>query len=329
MKKILPHFFSRGDFIDLFHLIRLKGLKFILQNFSLINKDRVRSKWNQIECSDSDFWIIPEVKREWNKKCTGEPEVEYEDYVVEKYLRNLSGLKMLSVGCGNSSHEQTFSKHPCFDSVEGIDISEKQLIKARYYAEEDNCKKVTYRVHDFEKESLPENEYDVVLFHSSLHHFKSIENIISERTIPILKKNGLLIIFDYTGPNRLQWTSEQLNKSNELLRRIPRHRRFRPQSNFLVKKRVYRPGKFRMWVSDPSEAIDSEAMLETLARHLNVLEEKKLGGNLIHPLLKGIAHHFIDNSAETMNLLNTFFKEEELFLKNNSSDFTFGIYRKK
>jgi ubiquinone/menaquinone biosynthesis C-methylase UbiE len=325
---IFKNYISFGDAVDIYHLARIKGLKFIITGFGIKPKGRTASKWNKYECSQSDFWVIPRVKTRWNVKCTGNQNTEYEDYVVEKYLKGKSGLKLLSVGCGNSSHEQTFSKHNCFESVEGIDISEKQIIKARNCAVEDDCPKVSYRLCDFESETLEANTYDVVLFHSSIHHFKNINQILLEKTLPILKSGGLIVMFDYTGPNKLQWTNEQLNVANKLLKKIPSERKKWYNSN-VTKKRVYRPGLFRMWASDPSEAADSEQILNNLQESFEVLEEKKLGGNLIHPLLKGISHHFCDDSEDTNEILNDIFKLDDSFANRYGSDFTFGVYRKR
>jgi ubiquinone/menaquinone biosynthesis C-methylase UbiE len=322
------NFFSFGDVIDLFHLLRLKGLLFFIRGLELSYGGRSASKWNKYVCSNSDFWIIPDIKEQWNKLCTGDKNTEYENYVVNKYLNTQTNLHLLSVGCGNSSHEQTFSQHACFSNVTGIDISESQLAKARQCAVEDNCTKVTYKKCNFEKDTITKESYDVILFHSSIHHFRNIEQLIKEKTLPILKPGGLVILFDYTGPNRLQWRKEQLEKCNQLLTALPPHKKmwYNSQSS---KRKIYPAGLFRMWVSDPSEAYDSEAILPALHKHFTILEEKKLGCNILHPLLKSISQHFIDGSTETQKLLQQLIKEDEAFAVKHGSDFTFGVYRKK
>lgn len=324
----LRNYISKGDFIDLFNLLRLKGISFVFKGLKLWGYDRTTNKWNNFECSESDFWVIPEVTKRWNKIISGNPLVEYEDYFVEKYLREESGLKMLSVGCGIGSHEQRFSKYPCFESIEGVDISEKRIALARIYASEDSCQNVNYRVSNFETEKFPENGFNVILFHSSLHHFKNIQKIIKEHTLPILRSKGFLIIMEYTGPNKLQWTKAQLKASNNLLKELPIEKKswFKAKSQ---KKYVYRPGLLRMFLSDPSEAIDSESIIKILHDNFSVLEEKKMGGNLLQPTLKGISHHFSNGTNETNKLLNKLFEVEDLFLKDNLSDFMFGVYKKR
>jgi SAM-dependent methyltransferase len=324
----MNNYLSAGDFVDAYHLCRRNGIQALLKKINISERSRTVLKWDHAECSDSDFWLIPEVQKRWNEMCTGDKELGYEAYIYKKYLHGKHDLDMLSVGCGNSTHEQTFSVYPCFRSIEGIDLSEKQLSKARMYAALDNCKNLDYHLCDFETGKMKRDSYDLVLFHSSLHHFKSINQVISRRTLPLLRKGGLLVLFDYTGPNRLQWTKGQLSKANALLHWLPRKYRIRAGSR-QVKKRIYRPGLWRMVLSDPSEAVDSESILPVLHNYFEVLEETRLACNLIHPLLKDISQNFMDGSAQSRKLLMELFQVEDNFVNYaGKSDFTFGVYRR-
>lgn len=321
------NYFSVGDVIDLYHLIRIKGLK-VLFSLSITQKKGLVSKWDLFDRSVTDFWIIPVVQKHWNYLCTGNADLEYETYVSEKYLNGRSRLEMLSVGCGNSDHERAFSKSGCFSSITGIDVSEKQLALAKQEAESHGCSNIVYEIGDFETEVFEPLAFDVVLFHSSLHHFKNTNKIILKKVMPILKHGGLLIIHEYTGPNRLQWTDEQLAEINTLLKKIPSNKKTWYSSR-KTKKKVYSPGILRMRLADPTEAPDSESILDVLNQNFETLEEKKLGGNIIHPLLKGIAHHFCDNSPQTLSLLNSLLTADEAFVSGRKSDFTFGVYKKR
>ena len=35
-------------------------------------------------------------------------------------------------------------------------------------------------------------------------------------------ENGMLVIFEYSGPNRLQWNKKQLDKANKMLENLPK-----------------------------------------------------------------------------------------------------------
>lgn len=320
---------SFGDVVDAMQIIRRYGLQFMLKHIKFFPAKRSLSKWVRSDCSDSDFWILPQVQQTWNKNISGDENCIYEDYVVNKYLKHKQNLSLLSIGCGNSSHEQNFSRHACFASVEGIDVSEKQVLKAKKYAEDDGCKNLHYHVMDFENETIRNKSYDVILFHSSLHHFKDIPFILKERVLPIMKPGAILVLWEYTGANRLQWTNAQLNRMNKLLQELPKaYKRFQVSQN--IKTKVYRPGLLRMQLSDPTEAIDSERLLQHVHQYFNCLEEKHLAGTLIHPLLKGIAQNFLQHNEETKKIFQQLIdKESEFVIESGKSDFTFAVFSQK
>lgn len=321
----LPHLFSAGDFIDLFFKIRQKSYKTLISKLGFSHNSRIRAKWNAA-VSASDFWMIPMVRKRWNKIITGDETIGYEKYVNEKYLFGKTGLKMLSVGCGTGGRERVFALFDSIEKIDAIDLAELQLIEARSLAKEQNISKINYFVADFLKYPFNESHYDIILFHSSLHHFSHIDRLITERIIPLLNKDGLLIIHEYTGPDRLQWTDEQLKEVNRLLKTIPAEYRRRYGSK-AIKKKVYRPGLLRMKLIDPSEAIDSSAILPSLNKNCKMLEEKALGWNIIHLLLKDISHHYIEADTTAAGILEKLFIAEDDFVKKTGqSDAVFGVW---
>jgi ubiquinone/menaquinone biosynthesis C-methylase UbiE len=323
------HFISFGDLVDLYYKIRQKGLAFLITRLKLSKQGRTITKWTVLESCGSDFWVIPEVRRRWNEKCTGDPGLEYEYYIIDKYFSGRKGLRLLSVGCGTGSRERKFASFNGFSLIEGIDLAPKQVEEAREEALRQNLTRINYHVGDFRTFLFQEDTYDIVLFNSSLHHFTRIDDLVRDNVVPILKPGGLLVIFDYTGPRRLQWTKDQLRAANELLHRMPRKYRLRSNGT-TIKRHIYRPGLLRMILVDPSEAVDSGSILPSVHKYFEVVEEKPVGWDILHILLKDIAHNFLDDSKETMELLKELFRKEDEFIAGNGrSDMTFGIYRKK
>ncbi len=82
-----------------------------------------------------------------------------------------------------------------------------------------------------------------------------------------------------------------------------------------------------MIIADPSECVDSAAIKKAVHNMFKTEEEAELGGNLLMLLLKDIAHHFVNEKANMV--LEHLFTIEDEYLKKNSSDFIFGVYRKK
>lgn len=316
---------SLGDFIDVYYKIKFK--RFAFKGLKLSYKDRVSSKWNAFT-SESDFWIIPEIKQYWNKIITDNLETQYEDYVCEKYLKDKKDLSLLAIGCGEGRHERSFAKYGIFKKITGVDISQGSINRAMQNAESNNLN-IEYHCEDFRKMDFSNDKFDVVLFDSSLHHFERINDFIKNSVIPILNEGGILVVFEYCGPNRLQWKKTQLNEANKVLNAIPV--RFKKRiDNVSVKKKVYRPGLIRMMLVDPSEAPDSQNLVKALHNNLKILEEKKLGWNILHILLKGIAHNFLSEDKESKELIKELIEKENIFLnKTLENDAVFGVYQKR
>lgn len=320
-------YISIVDFIDLYYKLKQKGYNEILSKLHLSSHARTVSKWNAITPS-SDFWIIPEVRARWNDKCTGNPNLEYEDYVVSKYFTKREELRMLSVGCGTGQRERKFASYPNFALIEGIDMAQSQIEEARKYAIDLNLTNIKYNVGDFTTHTFNREAYDIILFNSSLHHFNDIDSILQTKVLPLLKTGGYLLIYEYVGPKRLQWTKMQLDFANKLLKDLPPKykKRFNSKS---IKRRIYRPGLLRMLLVDPSEAIDSDSILSSIHKHFKIIEEKKVGWDITHILFKDIAHNFLNNDKETQKLLSYIFdKEDEYLTLTGRSDAVFGVYQK-
>ncbi len=127
---------------------------------------------------------------------------------------------------------------------------------------------------------------------------------------------GLWMIFFVVG---------NLRAANAALNAVPPAYRTLPYSG-VVKKRVYRPAILRMILSDPSEAVQSSKIVSAVNRYFNRAKEVGLGGNIIRPVLKDIAHHFTGADQTAEAILQQFFTTEDSFLQTHASDFLFGVY---
>jgi ubiquinone/menaquinone biosynthesis C-methylase UbiE len=317
------------DLIDAYYRVQLKGIGFLGSKLTFNKLARTYSSFNSDEMLTSNWWNIPAVRNRWNKKITGNAAVSYVDYVFEKYLKEKGSLRLLSPGCGVCSNEIRFASFPSLTEITCIDIAEKPLETARKIALEKNFNQMHFIKGDVNEMDFVKEYYDVVMFNSSLHHFKNIDNLLINCISSTLKPDGFLLINEYAGPRRLQWNQKQLEVVNDLLQNnIPQKYKRRYKSN-LFKNRVSGPGILRMIFSDPSEAVDSDSIIPVLQKGFTPLEEKYPGGNILMILLKDIAHHFSGEDPEAMLLLDDLMQIEDDFLKNEASDNIFGIYKKK
>ncbi len=315
-------YLSPGDIGDLYRKFRFRG-KTLLRGLLQPAGKKAAGHWDQTRLPASNWWNIPAVRKRWNEKITGDPNQNYPEFVREKFLKGRNELHMVSPGCGTGSHERFFSEMPEIGSIMAFDLSPASIAEARKNAPE----KIRYEVKDFYSWLNEPGGCDLLFFYSSLHHFKDLDTLIPKLRNK-LNPEGLLILHEYTGPDRMMWTREQLREVESLLKELPESKR-RYVFGSGIKRRHYRPGLWRTLLTDPSESIASSRILPNVRKHFECLYEKGFGGNLLHLLFKDIAHHFAEETEENRKLLEKLFRAEDRFLESFPSDFHFGVYKRK
>lgn len=325
----MKRWITSDDFLELYAKLKQRGSAYLLSKLQTSSIKRTQSTFGESSFQHANWWIIPQVRQRWNERVTGDPQQIYEDYFVAQYCKDRSGLRVLSLGCGIGSHERNLAKHPTvFAQIDAYDIAPNLIDRANQMAKAEGLNNIQFHCADVNQMQLVPNAYDLVFFHSSLHHFLDLKQLMGVFIPHALKADGLLLLNDYWGPDRLQWSKAQIQTINHLLPKIPKEKRIRFQSK-QVKSSVSGPGWWRMRLSDPSEAAESSQIKSLLRQHYEVLEEKSVGGNLLMPLLKDIAHHFVAETPENKAILDALFKAEDHFLKQEESLLFFGVYKVK
>jgi ubiquinone/menaquinone biosynthesis C-methylase UbiE len=119
-------------------------------------------------------------------------------------LRRSDGVKMLSLGSGPGGMELDFARHAPQAHINCIDIN-PDLIKLgseRAQAEQLN---VQFETGDLNLVDLPEEAYDVVYCHASLHHVLELERLASQIKKTLRKKGKLITVDVCTRNGYLMW----------------------------------------------------------------------------------------------------------------------------
>jgi 2-polyprenyl-3-methyl-5-hydroxy-6-metoxy-1,4-benzoquinol methylase len=325
----MKRWITSDDFVELFSKLKQRGSQYLFSKLNPSARRRTQSTFGESSFQHANWWIVPAVRQRWNEKVTGDPDKIYEDYFVEKYLQGRQGLSALALGSGIGSHERQLARHQAvFSSIKAYDIAPNLIRRANQLALEEGLENIEFICADVNEMNWGVEQYDLIFFHSSLHHFLNLDELIGQRIPAALKPDGLLLLNDYWGPDRLQWSVGQLQTINRLLKTFPARyaRRFKSR---MIKRRVSGPGWVRMRISDPSEAAESSRIKPLLRTHFTTLEETPIGGNILMPLLKDIAHHFVDPDTEERTLLQECFAAEDEFLAKEDSLLFFGVYQKK
>jgi 2-polyprenyl-3-methyl-5-hydroxy-6-metoxy-1,4-benzoquinol methylase len=293
------------------------------------SRDRTMANWQHVESPPTNWWSIPDVQRRWNFLISGNEEIDLPAHIAATYLQGHTNLIALSLACGTGSRERHWAEQGCFSRIDAIDMSPPRIEHARNAAKVCGLDKiVNFQVGDV-WQIQEHGEYDVVLAEQSLHHLAPTTRILSiiDRC---LRPDGLLVVNEYIGPDRFQWTKEQLHLTTVLLSLLPeKYRRLWNSSR--IKQRIHRPSKMYMLSSDPTEAAHSSEIPACLDTMFTRLEWKPIGGTVLQLLFTGIAHNFLQEDANSRRWLRICFAAEDAWLASGilSSDFVIAVYRKK
>lgn len=318
---------TRDDLIDTYSRIAQRGSQFVISKFTFNEKQRTRSAFNETAIHSSNWWMIPMVKERWNIKISGDSKLNYKQYLIEQFFHDKKNISLLSLGSGSCGHELELAKYPQFEKIVCVDLAQNRLDEAAEMAQNDDLHNIHFVCADIKDYHFPDDHFDMVLFNSSLHHFKDVDHLLKNYIKPSMKKDAYLIINEYVGPTRLQFPKEQLKAINESLKLIPPAYRKRFKTN-KPKNHFYGSGLIRMIMADPSECIDSSSIIPSIHEHFTIIQEKPYGGNILMNALKDISHHFIVVDEEKKLILEELFKYEDHYLLDHNSDFIFGIYQK-
>ncbi len=313
------------DFKDVFIKAGQKGWSFILSKLNFSATKRTKSAFGKTRGRGVNWWQIPYVQQRWNKVITGDVSKNYIDYLTKDFLKGKQNMRLISFGSGACETELELAKTNIFDKIICVELSSTLTKRAEESIKKNKLKNIEVICKNIYNYSFTEAKFDIILFKSSLHHFKNVKTLLRYNIISCLKEGGYLIIDEYVGPERLQYPKYQLKVINKALKTIPK--KFRAVSGIkMFKNKIYGPGLIRMILADPSECIESSKILPSIHDYYKTIIEKPYGGNILSSVLKDIAHHFNELDEEKKKVLDNLFEIEDKYLTKNTSNFVFGIY---
>lgn len=261
-------------------------------------------------------------------KIGGGPRYHWLQAAVDRHAIPRAG-KWLSLGCGSAGTEIAASGWKLFESMLALDASSVSLEIAGRMAAEQSVTNIQFQSADLNRLSLPPETFDVVLMNMSLHHVKELRPALSQ-VRRSLRSNGFLIANEFVGPRQFQFTDLQLGLVRKLLAVLPE--RYRQDSTTGKLKTEYVRLPVEHWnVTDPSEAIRSDQILQELERQFRIVERVDYGGTILHLLLEHIVQNFDAADEEGMTILRLLGRIEDLLIGNHAlpSDFVFLVARKR
>ncbi len=240
-----------------------------------------------------------------------------------------SASRWVSLGCGAGGTEIWCAGRGLFAHLDGFDISPGAIAVARQAAVAAGvAERLDFGVIDVENPALPTARYDVALFAMALHHVTDLEGCLAavERS---LRPGGGLIVNEYIGPARQQFTDLQMEIARELLETLPP--RLRLLRDGTLKQAISRRTAAEWIAADPSEAVRSPEIPAVIAERFEIVLRRDYGGTILSLLLEDIIHNFDSERADDVAFVKLLGAAEQRLIRQGvlSSDFTVIAARRR
>lgn len=282
-----------------------------------VRREKVNEVWSADSVRDAGalgrYWLAhPMVQARVNTLASGRSAVDAYGRLAELLTHRGWSLpinRAISLGCGFGGLERDLAGRGLCRDMHALDLADGAIAEARRLAEEAGFgNSIRYQVADLEGAALPPGSADVVFAHQSVHHIAALDELfVAVRRA--LRPGGIVHLHEFVGPTRFQWTDAQLALANGFLDGLPPRLRRTPSG--IAKGRLTRPTIAAMLAFDPTEAIRSADIPAVLRRHFDVVEERRLGGALVHIALGDIAQNFDPADPEARSALERLFALED------------------
>jgi SAM-dependent methyltransferase len=224
---------------------------------------------------------------------------------IAAHFSKRRGLKAISVGCGAGTKEMWLMQMADFAHFDLFDIAKANIEYGRKEAARQGVLgRVSLRAEDAFVADVGQ-DYDLVYWNNALHHMPNVVDAL-RWSYDRLKPGGLLAMDDFVGPSRFQWTDENIRRANEVRESLPERLMRNPyEPDQTLPRYVVQPTVEEVIASDPSEAVDSGRIVETLREVFPDCEIIPTGGALYHLALNDIFCNFTtdDDLAKLREIL--------------------------
>jgi SAM-dependent methyltransferase len=214
----------------------------------------------------------------------------------------------LSLACGSGRAERKFIENCYCNNIHGIDISKPAINEAINLS---NGMPITYEVQDLNKAILKNNDFDLVITQTCLHHIIELEHLILE-IVKCLRPGGYLWVNDYIGETQFQFSDEKLSLVNKILENLSENYRYDSvHLRKLPSKLARRPiGQ----LASPFEAIRSAEIMPILFKYFDVVKCSE--SNAIFHLLCPVGTRVeFSKTAEGRILVKNLLELDDLLVK--------------
>lgn len=244
------------------------------------------------------WWQCEMIVRHINERVCGKPLDGLSSGLYELARQKLGDRLPLghgiSVGCGDGSKELRALQSGIAERFTLYEFSSYGIESGRASAERAGvASRMTFVHGDAFDRERGEGIYDLVFWNNSLHHMMDAEQAVAW-SWRVLRDGGVLLMDDYVGPTRMQWSDRLLEINTRYRESLPeQYLRDPANPNTMLGRTVTRIPVAHFEATDPSECADAAQILPSLRRWFPEMELIFTGGGIYHLGLNDVLHNIL------------------------------------
>lgn len=256
------------------------------------------TQYSQTSTLTTRWWECDYIVKRINRNVCGEAlpgmSAGLHRVASERFADRLPFGRGVSIGCGTGSKERRVIQSGLVEHFTLFELSSVAVEQGRAQAEQAGlAQNMTFRLEDGLTAETGEGVYDLVYWNNALHHMFDVKAAL-EWSRRVLRQGGVLLMDDFVGPNRMQWSDRLLDINTAVLSALPRdYLRHPMRPGFWVSPRAERAPVSAVIAADPSECVDSVNILPELMRIFPDAWVRKTGGGIYHVALNDVLHNIV------------------------------------
>ncbi|MEM7678303.1 MAG: hypothetical protein AAF449_20110, partial [Myxococcota bacterium] len=212
--------------------------------------------------------------------------------------------------------------------VEAMDIYELSDSRIRQGQAESKAANMEDRIRYFREDALltaRKERYELVYWNNALHHMFDVFDAIAW-SHAVLRRGGLFLMDDFTGPDRFQFSSASLDIASAIRAELPtKYLRHADHLDREYKKKLVSIDPKALAAADPSEAADSGRILDAVKAYFPQADVVSMGGVVYNLALKDIVVNFDEADAGDRARLETLLSMDAVLDRNANIDTHYTI----
>jgi SAM-dependent methyltransferase len=286
------------------------------------------TQYSQASTYTTRWWECDYIVKRINRNVCGEAlagmSAGLHRVAAERFADRLPFARGVSIGCGTGSKERHVIRSGLVEHFTLFELSSVAVEQGRMQAEQHGLtRNMTFRMEDGLTAETGEGVYDLVYWNNALHHMFDVKAAL-EWSRRVLRKGGVLLMDDFVGPDRMQWSDRLLDINTAVLTALPRdYLRHPMRPGFWISPRVERSPVEAVIATDPSECVDSANILPELMRVFPDAWVRKTGGGIYHVALNDVLHNLI--AAQDYDLLEKLLELDDQCIEIGETHYAVAI----